>query len=167
MKLLAFACVALFAGTLYAADAPATKPAAPDPNVKPSPDLSPDQVVGAVLDALKHNDRPMADQGIKVTFRFASPDNRRATGPIDHFLDLVKNPQYRPLIDHKSAEAGKVVIDGDTAQQAVRVRAADGTTATYLFQLSKQPDGAFKGCWMTDGVIRLDPPNPPMPGGMA
>ncbi len=166
MRLIALATFALLLAAPVFADAPSTKPAA-GANAKPSPDLSPADVVKVVLDALKHNDRPMIDQGIKVAFRFASPDNKRATGPIDRFLDLVKNPQYRPLIDHKSFEAGEMKIDGTTAMQPVKVRAADGTTATYLFQLSKQPDGAFKGCWMTDGVIRLDPPNPPMPGGMA
>ena len=126
--------------------------------MKPSPELSPAQVVAAVLEALKHNDRPSADQGIKVTFRFASPDNKKATGPIDHFLDLVKNPLYQPLLNHTAAVAGEVRIDGDVAEQAVKVRAADGSSATYLFRLSRQPAGTYKGCWMTDGVIRLDPP---------
>ena len=142
--------------------------AAPDANAKPSPDLSPQEVVATVLSALAHNDRPNPDTGIKITFRFASPANREMTGPIDHFIGLVKNPQYGVLIGHTKAERSDLRITGDVAEQLVKVTAADGAQAVFVFRLGKQPDGAFKGCWMTDGVIRLDPPNapPPVPGEM-
>ena len=47
--------------------------------------------------------------------------------------------------------------DKTTAEQTVTLIAADGDVATYLFRLSKQRDGEFKDCWMTDGVIRVEP----------
>src|SRR3954468_15758375 len=53
--------------------AAATRPTAPDPS------LTPDQVVAAVLAALKNND-PATDDGVRTTFRFASPANQRVTG---------------------------------------------------------------------------------------
>jgi hypothetical protein len=42
----------------------------------------------------------------------------------------------------------------------------DGSQVTYLFLLSKQSDGPYANCWMTDGVIRQKEPEPP-PGTTA
>jgi len=122
----------------------------------PSPALSPDEVVSIQLEALQHNDSPTRDHGIATTFRFASPANRVATGPLDHFSELVKNSLYRAMIDHRRVERGRMHVEGDEARQRVTVYAASGARVTYLFLLSRQHGGAYDGCWMTDGVVRID-----------
>ncbi len=130
---------------------PPPRNAAPQPN----PNLSPEQVVTVVLEALQHNDQPAPDSGISTAFRFASPDNRAVTGPLDRFIELVKNPLYKPLLSYKTATRGPVRIADSVARQRVTLTAANGAKAVYLFTLSKQTEDPYKNCWMTDGVERV------------
>ena len=139
----------------------ATRPHA-DPAKQPGPraEYGPDQVVQIVMDALQNNDD--ADAGIVTTFNFASPGNKRLTGPVERFIPMVKSPAYVPMLNFRSAEYGELKLSADklSAEQIVTLTTADGETVSYLFHLSKQPDGEFKGCWMTDGVVRVQPKGP-------
>ena len=143
------------------ATAPATRPHA-DPAKQPGPrkEYGPDQVVQIVMDALQNNDD--RDAGIVTTFNFASPGNKRFTGPVERFIPMVRSPAYQPMLNFRSAEYGELSLSEDklSAEQLVSLVAADGETVGYLFHLSKQPDGEFKGCWMTDGVVRVRPKGP-------
>jgi len=125
-------------------------------NISPRPDpgLSPGAVIDLVLAALQHNDSPTKDHGIAITFEFASPANRDETGPLQRFAALVKNPTYRSMLNHRRAERGELRVLGDQARQRVTLVDASGDRVTYLFMLSRQIDGPYKGCWMTDGVVR-------------
>ena len=109
------------------------------------------------VEALQHNDDPAPDAGIATTFRFASPDNQAATGPLDRFARMVKGPVYRDMIDATDAVFAPIAVDGDRAAQRVTLTHADGRRAIYLFQLSRQDGGPCDGCWMTDGVSRQEP----------
>ena len=93
---------------------------------KPHPDLTPAQVVEAQVEALQFNDRPTPDAGIATAFRFASPDNRKVTGPLPRFAQIVRAPGYRPLIDHRVAGYGALIVRGDVALRRVTVVADDG-----------------------------------------
>ncbi len=134
------------------------RPAAPT-TPAPNPKLTPQQVVGIVLTALQHNDKQ--DSGIATTFRFASPGNRRATGPLGHFIQMVKTPAYRPMLNFKSAARSPVQVRGDQARQQVTITTAGGEKIRYLFALSRQKAAPYAGCWMTDAVLRAPRPAPP------
>ena len=121
---------------------------------RPDPRLSPGQVIDVVLAALQHNDSPTKDHGIAITFEFASPANRDETGPLQRFAALVKNPSYRSMLNHRRAERGELRVLGDQARQRVTLVDASGDRVTYLFMLSRQTDGPYRNCWMTDGVVR-------------
>jgi len=125
----------------------------------PRPEYKPEQVVQVIMDALQNNDAD--DSGVAVTFNFASPDNKAATGPLARFIPMVKNAVYGPMIRCKDVQYGELVVKDDQAGQLVVVTDADGNKAYYLFRLSKQADGAFKGCWMTDAVVRVEPKGKP------
>ena len=147
-------CILTVTSTLGIAFADDHRPPPPPP--APTPQLSPAQVVKVVMAALQANDAN--DNGIRITFSFASPENQRATGPIEKFIPLVKNPAYAPLVNHKSAAVRELNVKGDQAAEMVTVIDAAGNVAHYVFQLSKQHDaGPLKDCWMTDGVIRVEP----------
>jgi len=123
---------------------------------EPDPALAPEQVIRAVLDALKHNDEH--DDGIRTTFKFASPANQAVTGPVERFIPMVKSPAYRALVNHKGAKVGKVERKDDQAAALVLVIDSNGDGAYYVWHLSRQKDGAHKDCWMTDGVAPVQPP---------
>jgi Domain of unknown function (DUF4864) len=141
------------------ADPPTTQPA--DKPLVPDPKYAPQDVVKIQLQALEHNDQPAADNGIAVAFRFASPSNQKMTGPLDRFIKMVKTPTYAPLVNFKSFEVGDIHHDDSAAQQLVHVTSSDGQDAFYVFILHKQTDGQFQNCWMTDGVVRVEPSAPP------
>lgn len=120
----------------------------------PKPGLGPDAVVDIMLRALQHNDDPVLDHGIAITFAFTSPENRDVTGPLDRFRALVKSSAYRPMIDHARADRGPVEVMAEHAREQVAITGAHGERVLYLFLLSRQEAGAYKGCWMADGVLR-------------
>jgi hypothetical protein len=124
----------------------------------PDPGLAPDDVVGIVLRALQHNDDPVTDHGIAITFAFTSPENHDITGPLERFRALVKSPAYRLMIGHSKAERGPVTVTADHARERVAITAANGDRAVYVFLLSRQELGSHKGCWMADGVLRETDP---------
>ncbi|MGA9995989.1 MAG: DUF4864 domain-containing protein [Pyrinomonadaceae bacterium] len=123
---------------------------------EPSAQLSPVDVVNSQLKALQHNDSPAKDSGIATAFKFASPANRAQTGPLDHFVLLLKNPAYKPLLNHRSVEFGPVKIFEGVAHMRITLIDSEGARAVYVFILSKQPDGPCKDCWMTDGVMKIE-----------
>lgn len=149
MQFASIAALGIAIGLLVAAQ-PTTDP-------EPSPDLSPAEVVRIQVEALQHNDDPTPDAGIATAFRFASPSNKAATGPLDRFARMVNGPAYGDMLDADRAEYAPIAIDGDRAAQRVTLSHDDGRRATYVFQLSRQDGGPCDGCWMTDGVAREAP----------
>lgn len=125
-------------------------------DIFPNPDLSPEQVVKFQVEALRHNDDPKPGAGIEKTFRFASPTNKLATGPLEKFAQIVRSPTYAPMLYSLSTAITWSQVEGGEARVAVAIEAGDGAHLGYLFILSKQMEGEFRGCWMTDGVVRVD-----------
>ncbi|WP_336327401.1 DUF4864 domain-containing protein [Halovenus sp. HT40] len=122
---------------------------------QPDPEYGPAEVIDIQLSALASNDDPVVDAGIKTAYNFASPANRRATGPLDRFIKMVNGPQYAPMIDHTEATTGPLERDGDRAQQRVTLTGPSGRTVTYLFGLSQYdgPEESLVDCWLTDSVL--------------
>lgn len=112
----------------------------------------PAQVVSIQLDGLAENDDPFENAGIGTAYNFASPANRRATGPFDRFVRMVTGPRYAPMVDHVEATTGPITRQGETARQRVTLTGPTGRTATYVFGLSVGT-GPAEGCWLTDRVV--------------
>lgn len=119
----------------------------------PRPELTPQDVVRLIIEALQHNSETPYDEGIRVTFNFASPANRRATGPLQRFIKMVKSPKYRLMLGHHRAEYGDLEIQGKSARQRVTLYDKAGLPTVYVFLLSYQTDTPHAGCWMTDAVL--------------
>ena len=120
-------------------------------NAYPEPELKPNDVVKLQLLAMQQNDD--SDFGIEVTFRFASPSNKIQTGPLKRFIRLVRNPSYRPLLNHINATFLELNIEEDFAVQDVIITTSNGERIGYRFRLSIQKGPLYPGCWMTDSVI--------------
>ncbi len=122
----------------------------------PSPDLSPKDVVEIVLGGMANNDNPTPDAGIQQAFQFASPSNKRTTGPFWHFKAIVEQPAYAPLLNHTSRTLGDPEFSGNNVVSIpLMVVGANGEIAGYLWSLSKQIGGDYRDSWMTDSVTRV------------
>ena len=119
-------------------------------NAYPEPELKPNDVVRLQLLAMQQNDD--SDFGIEVTFRFASPANKKQTGPLKRFIGLVRNPSYRPLLNHINATFLELTVEEVFAVQDVIITTSNGERIGYRFRLSIQKGPLYPGCWMTDSV---------------
>jgi hypothetical protein len=157
-------CLAILVSSLIAlllsnasllADAPSTQPGDPAPSAQ----LQPEDVIRIVVEALGKNDQN--DSGIRTAWKFASPDNQRATGPIERFIPMVKSPAYAPLLNFKSVTYGPFQEQHGQAMRAIRITQTDGKIYYFVFALSRQTNGPMKDCWLTDGVMPLRPQGAP------
>ena len=119
-------------------------------NAYPEPKLKPNDVVRLQLLAMQQNDD--SDFGIEVPFRFASPANKKQTGPLKRFKKLVRNPSYRPLLNHINVTFLKLTVEENFAVQEVVITTSNGERIGYRFRLSIQKGPLYPGCWMTDSV---------------
>ena len=119
-------------------------------NAYPEPELKPNDVVRLQILAMQQNDD--SDFGIEVTFRFASPANKKQTGPLKRFISLVRNPSYRPLLNHINATFIELTVEEVFAVQDVIITTSNGERIGYRFRLSIQKGPLYPGCWMTDSV---------------
>mgnify|MGYP001024303656 CR=1 FL=1 len=117
---------------------------------EPVPTLSPAEVVTIQLQALRSNDE--SDKGIEIAFRFASPRNRRFTGPVSKFASLFESETFSPMLDPADTEFLRPRKSATVVIQPVRLIARDGRVLIYLFLLSKQNQDPYRDCWMVEGV---------------
>jgi len=120
----------------------------------PNPELLANEIVSLQLMAMQQND--VSNHGIEITYRFASPQNKVQTGPLSRFIMLVKNPAYRPLLNHLDATFLNLKVEGNVAIQEVIITTSKGTRKGFRFLLSLQQGEQFKDCWMTDAVIPFE-----------
>lgn len=121
----------------------------------PHPDLTPEEVIRIVMDALQHNDTPYQDAGIERAINFASTEFRPFPGPSEAFFEMVKHSAYSPLINCQSVEFDALRIAGNQAEQRITVTAGDGEEVMFVWILQKQTAPPHAGCWLTAGVARL------------
>lgn len=125
-------------------------------SAKPSPDLSPAEVVRIQLGALRKNDESGA--GIAACFRFASPANQQQTGPVERFGRMIEQGPYSIMLHYQGVRFGPLRVEADAAQQIVVLADASGHPTAFLFILSLQHDPPHTGCWMVDAVLEVDVP---------
>lgn len=111
----------------------------------------PGDAIRTVTAALRHNNSPIPNAGVFTAFQFASPANLAATGPYGRFLRLVKSADFAPMLRDNPQELGALVVDGDHAEQILRVGPEDGHVTVYKFDVRRQSGGG----WTVDGVTLL------------
>ena len=76
----------------------------------------------------------------------AAPRFASRAGDAEHLAHLFGNAAWAPLLGHASAEIRELEVLDDAARATVRVRAADGTTVSYLASLRRGvPAGPRRG----------------------
>ena len=121
-------------------------------SLRPSVHLAPEDVVRIQLEALRKNDGE--DRGIAVAFRFASPANKRSTGPLPRFISMIRNGPYSLMLAYRKILYAPVRVEGDTAMQRVTLIGKE-RVADFVFLLGRQRSAPCRGCWMTEAVLNL------------
>ena len=137
--------------------------------VRPDPSIAPAEVVAIQLMSLKNNDLVEADFGIRQTWSFAHPQNRKVTGPYPRFAMMLKGPSFDVLLNHKShsIKTGSNKASGQTSDGAmwqqfdVLMETRRGDILYFSWVVQKVTSGQFKDCWMTVAV------SPPQPAGQS
>ena len=128
--------------------------------IKPNNNIEPYQVVEIQLKSLQKNNSPSIDNGIEQTWEFAHPSNRKNTGPLDRFKNMLKGKSYKILLDHLDYEIMQENLTDSVALFEVSVLGKDKAYYKFKWQVEKYKDeGPLKDCWLTTMV------SAPMPLG--
>jgi hypothetical protein len=126
----------------------------PIDKAQPSPKLTPQEVIQLQISALS----APGDVKDRVAncYEFASPANKRFTGPIGKFEQMIQSPEYCVLLDARTFLAGRAVAESpDLVHLMLTVIDRQGSLVCFRCFLSKQTVPKYRDCWMTDAVIRV------------
>ena len=121
--------------------------------IKPNSEIGPNQVVKIQLNGLMKNDEPNLNNGIKQTWEFAHPSNKKYTGPLSKFITLLKGQNYKMLINHLDNEI--IEIFKTTNKYGFEVTILSNDKNYYKFQWVVEKyyeEGPLKDCWLTISV---------------
>ena len=121
--------------------------------IKPNIEIEPDQVVQIQLNGLMNNDKPNQDYGIKQTWEFAHPSNKKYTGPLPRFINLLKSESYKMLINHLDSEIIEVFKSSNQYGFEITILGNDKKYYKFQWVVQKYNDeGPLKDCWLTTSV---------------
>ena len=120
---------------------------------KPNNEIEPYQVVNIQLTGLKNNDTPNKDNGIEQTWEFAHPSNKKYTGPLSRFINLIKSENYKMLLNHIENEIIEVFKSNNRYAFEVTILATDKNYYKFQWVVEKYyKEGPLKDCWLTTSV---------------
>lgn len=121
--------------------------------IKPNNGIEPFQVVKIQLRSLKNNDQLYKDSGIEQTWEFAHPNNRKFTGPLEKFKNMLKGEGYSMLLNHKEHKISEVFSSDDVATFEVIILNSGKEYFKFKWQVEKfNKNGPLKDCWLTTAV---------------
>ena len=118
--------------------------------VKPNEKLLPYDVVKIQLEALKNNGEN--DNGIKQTWLFAHPENKKNTGPYARFRIMIYGDQYRTLLNHTSHKIELLMNSPNKYIFKIKILAKDKQLLFYEWHVEKASENNCKDCWFTSAV---------------
>ena len=118
--------------------------------INPNTKLDPYDVVKIQLNALKNNDEK--DDGIKQTWLFAHPNNKKVTGPYERFRIMIYGEQYRHLINHSSHKIDLLTNSPNTFIYKIEILSLDKKLFFYEWHVQKGNENDCKNCWFTTAV---------------
>ena len=120
---------------------------------KPNTSLKPFDVLMIQLNSLQNNNVPYKDAGIEQTWEFAHPDNKKMTGPLEKFKQMIYGENYEILINHETNEIAILNETNNKSVYKVYILSKDKKKYYYIWQIEKVLlNGDLKNCWMTTRV---------------
>ena len=121
--------------------------------IKPNSEIGPNQVVKIQLNGLMKNDEPNLNNGIKQTWEFAHPSNKKYTGPLSKFITLLKAQNYKMLINHLDNEIIEIFKTSNKYGFEVTILSNDKNYYKFQWVVEKYyEEGPLKDCWLTISV---------------
>ena len=119
----------------------------------PNNSILPADVVKIQLVGLMNNDKEYKDSGIEQTWKFAHPNNKKATGPLDNFKRMIKGDTYQMMLNHLSHTVTQLGSSEKWAQFEVVILDKNKIYHKFNWQVEKYTeDGELKNCWLTTMV---------------
>jgi len=120
---------------------------------KPNIILKPLEVLSIQLNSLQRNNIPFKDAGIEQVWNFAHPDNKKITGPLEKFKEMIYSKSYQMLIEHENSEIKILNEDINKLVYKVDILSSDKKKYSFIWQVEKVlEEGDLKNCWMTTSV---------------
>ena len=121
--------------------------------LNPNSTISPKEVIKIQLNGLQQNDLEYKDSGIEQTWKFAHPENKKNTGPLPNFKQMIKGKSYQMLINHVSHTITEVGSGDKWAQFEVIILDKEKIYHKFNWQVEKYTmEGPLKDCWLTTMV---------------
>ena len=117
---------------------------------KPNKRLEPYDVVKIQLEALKNNNKD--DNGIKQTWLFAHPDNKKITGPYERFRIMIYGQQYKFLLNHSSHKINLITNSPNRFIYRIEILSEKKQLFFYEWHVQKGSEEKCKNCWFTSAV---------------
>jgi hypothetical protein len=117
--------------------------------IKPTKNLTAYDVIKIQLNALKKNDEPNKNSGIKQTWVFAHPENKKYTGPYERFEKMLLGDQYNILLNHESHKIKLIMNSKDKNIYNVELISIDKKMYVYEWHLEKSTTAECNNCWFT------------------
>jgi hypothetical protein len=124
------------------------------PNLtKPNTSLTPFDIISIQLNSLQRNNIPFKDAGIEQVWKFAHPNNKKITGPLEKFKKMIYSESYKMLIEHENSEITILSENLNRSIYKVFILSSDKKKYSYIWQIEKvETEGNLKNCWMTISV---------------
>ena len=117
---------------------------------EPNKRLEPYDVVKIQLEALKNNNKD--DNGIKQTWLFAHPDNKKITGPYERFRIMIYGQQYKFLLNHSSHKINLITNSLNRFIYRIEILSDKKQLFFYEWHVQKGSEEKCKNCWFTSAV---------------
>ena len=109
---------------------------------------------------MKNNNKPTKDNGIKQTWIFAHPENKKITGPYERFKIMIYGAQYGLLLEHNSHKIKLIMNSAEKYIFGVEILTKNKKIFFYEWHVEKGSDENCESCWFTSAVsIPLDQGN--------
>ena len=105
------------------------------------------------MNALQRNNIPFKDAGIEQVWKFAHPNNKKITGPLEKFKSMIYSEKYQMLIGHENSEIIVLSENADISVYKVFILSNNKKKYSYIWQVEKvKQEGELINCWMTTSV---------------
>ena len=117
--------------------------------IQPTKDLTAYDVVKIQLTALKNNNKSSKNDGIKQTWIFAHPENKKFTGPYERFEKMILGNQYKILLNHESHKIKLILNSKEKYIYNIELITKNKKLFFYKWHLEKSTTEKCDSCWFT------------------